>query len=59
MNCIHTKEVDLLILKQVNDIPLWYSLFDHSYKLQLQASFSEQDITLQILYIGKLLGTEE
>ena len=59
MNCIHTKEVDLLILKQVNDIPLWYSLFDHSYNLQLQASFSEQDITLQILYIGKLLGTEE
>ena len=35
VNCFHSKEIDLLILKQPNDIPGWYSLFTNAYKLQL------------------------
>ena len=49
MNYIHSKEFDLLILKQANDIPGWYSLITNPYKLHVQSSFSEQDNTLQIL----------
>ena len=41
--------VDLPNLKEEQGIPEPYSLFNNPYKLQLQASFQERDLVLQII----------
>ena len=54
VSCIHCKAVDLPILKEEQGIPEPYYLFDSPYKPQLQVSFQERDIVLQIIYFDKL-----
>ena len=56
--CIHCEVVDLPRLKEEQGISEPYSLFDNTYKLQLQVSFQERDIVLQIIYFDKLEGSQ-
>ena len=57
MTCIHCEVVNLPNLKEEQGIPEPYSLFDSPYKLQLQVSFLERDIILQIIYFDKSEGS--
>ena len=55
---IHCKAVCLPILKEEQGIPEPYYLFDSPYKLQLQVSFQERDIVLQIISFDELEGSQ-
>ena len=57
MTCIHCDAVDLPNLKEEQGIHEIYFLFDNPYKLQLQVSFQERDIVLQIIYFDRLEGS--
>ena len=54
MTRIHCDTVDLPNLKEKQGIHETYSLLDNPYKLQLQVSFQEREIELQIIYFDKL-----
>ena len=58
MTCIHFKVVDLPNLNEAQWIPEPYSLFYILYKLQLQVSFEERDLVLQIIDFDKLEGSQ-
>ena len=51
VTCIHSEMVDLPNLKEEQGMPDPYSLFNNSYKLQLQVSFGARDLVLQIIYL--------
>ena len=58
MTYIHCEVVDLPNLKEEQGIPEPHSLFDIPYKLQIQDSFQERDIVLQIIYFDKSEGSQ-
>ena len=53
MTCIHCEVVDILNLKEEQGIHEPYSLFNNPCKLQLQVSFQERGLVLQIIYFDK------
>ena len=39
-NRIHTEEVDLLELKEANDLPSWYPLFQLPYQIDVKVTYT-------------------
>ena len=50
-NGIHTEEVDLLKLKESNDPPSWYPLFQLPYQIDVKVTCTGFYIYVEIIYI--------
>ena len=50
-NGIHTEEVDLLELKEANDLPSWYPLFQLPYQIEMKVTCTGFHIYVDIIYI--------
>ena len=50
-NRIHTKEVDLLDLKEFNDLPSWYPLFQLPYQIDIKVTCTGFYVYVEIIYI--------
>ena len=50
-NRIHTEEVDLLKLKESNDLPSWYPLFHLPYQIDVKVTCTGFYIYINIIYI--------
>ena len=50
-NGIHTEEVDLLKLKEANDFPSWYPLFQLPYQIDVQVTCTAFHDYVDIIYI--------
>ena len=50
-NGIHTKEVDLLDLKEFNDLPSWYPFFYLPYQIDLKVTCTGFYVYVEIIYI--------
>ena len=50
-NGIHTKEVDLLNLKELNDLPSWYPFFHLPYQINVKVTCTSVFIYVEIIYI--------
>ena len=50
-NRIHTKEVDLLDLKELNDLPSWYPFFHLPYQINVKLLVQVFYIYVEIIYI--------
>ena len=50
-NRIHTEEVDLLKLKEFNDLPSWYPLFQLSYQIDVKVTCTGFHVYVEIIYI--------
>ena len=50
-NGIHTEEVDLLDLKEFNNLPSWYPLFHLPYQIDVQASCTGFYVHVEIIYM--------
>ena len=50
-NEIHTEEVDLLDLKEFNDLPSWYPFFHLSYQIDAKATCTGFYVYVEIIYI--------
>ena len=50
-NRIHTDEVDLLDLKEFNDIPSWYPLFQLPYQIDVKVTCTGFYVYIEIIYI--------
>ena len=50
-NRIHTEEVDLLNLKEFNDLPSWYPLFQLPYQIDVKVTCTGFYIYVEIIYI--------
>ena len=50
-NGIHTEEVDLLELKESNDLPSWYPLFQPPYQIDIKVTCTGFYIYVDIIYI--------
>ena len=48
---IHTKEKDLLDLKQFNDLPSWYPFFHLSYQMDVKVTCTGYYVYMEIIYI--------
>ena len=50
-NGIHTEEVDLLELKEFNDLPCWYPLFQLLYQIDIKVTCTGFHVYVEIIYI--------
>ena len=50
-NGIHTEEVDLLDVKESNDLPSWYPLFQLPYPIDVKVTFTGVRVYVKIIYI--------
>ena len=50
-NGIHTEEVDLLKLKEANDLPSWYPLFQLPYQIDVKVTCTGFYVYVDIIYI--------
>ena len=50
-NGIHTEEVDLLDLKEFNDLPSWYHFFHLSYQIDVKVTCTGFYVYVEIIYI--------
>ena len=50
-NRIHTEEVDLLELKEFNDLPSWYPLFQLPYQIDVKVTCTGFHVYAEIIYI--------
>ena len=50
-NGIHTEEVDLLKLKEFNDLPSWYPLFQLPYQIDVKVTCTGFYVYVEIIYI--------
>ena len=50
-NGIHTEEVDLLNLKQFNDLPSWYPFFQLLYQIDVKVTCTGVYFYVEIIYI--------
>ena len=50
-NGIHTEEVDLLNVKESNDLPSWYPLFQLPYQIDLKVTCPGVHVYIDIIYI--------
>ena len=46
-----TEEVDLLNLKEFNDLPSWYPFFQHPYQINLKVTCTGVNVYVEIIYI--------
>ena len=47
-NGIHTEEVDLLDVKESNDLPSWYPLFQLPYQIDMRVTFTGVHVNIEI-----------
>ena len=50
-NGIHTEEVDLLDLKEDNDLPSWYPFFHLPYQIDVKVTCTGVYVYMEIIYI--------
>ena len=50
-NGIHTEEVNLLKLKESNDLPSWYPLFQLPYQIDVKVTCTGVHVYVEIIYI--------
>ena len=50
-NGIHTEEVDLIELKEFNDLPSWYPLFQLPYLIDIKVTCTGFYVYVEIIYI--------
>ena len=50
-NGIHTEEVNLLELKEANDLPSWYPLFQIPYQIDVKVTCTGFHVYVNIIYI--------
>ena len=50
-NRIHTEEVDLLELKEANNLPSWYRLFQLPYQVDVKVTCTGFHLYVDIIYI--------
>ena len=50
-NGIHTKEIDLLVLKEDNDLPSWYPIFHLPYQIDVKVTCTGFYVYVEIIYI--------
>ena len=50
-NRIHTEEVDLLNVKESNDLPSWYPLFQLPYQIDVKVTCTGVHVYIEIIYI--------
>ena len=50
-NGIHTEEVDLLDVKESNDLPSWYPLFQLPYQNDVKVTCTGVHVYVEIIYI--------
>ena len=50
-NGIHTEEVDLLDLKEFNDLPSWYPVFHLPYQIDINVTCTGFYVYVEIIYI--------
>ena len=50
-NGIHTEEVNLLDVKEANDLPSWYPLFQLSYQIDVKVTCTGFHAYVDIIYI--------
>ena len=50
-NGIHTEEVDLLELKEFDDLPSWYPLFQLPYQIDVKVTCTGFYVYIEIIYI--------
>ena len=50
-NGIHTEEIDLLELKEANDLPRWYPLFQLPYQIDVKVTCTGVHVYVDIIYI--------
>ena len=50
-NGIHTEEVDLLGLKELNDLPSWYPFFHLPYQIDVKVTCTGFYVYVEIIYI--------
>ena len=50
-NRIHTEEVNLLKLKESNDLPSWYPLFQLPYQIDVKVTCTGFYVYMEIIYI--------
>ena len=50
-NGIHTGEVDLLNLKELNDLPSWYPFFHLPYQIDVKVTCTGSYVYVEIIYI--------
>ena len=50
-NGIHTEEVDLLELKEANDLQSWYPLFQPPYQIDVKVTCTGFHVYIDIIYI--------
>ena len=48
---IHTEEVDLFDVKESNDLPSWYPLFQLPYQIEVKVTCTRVHIYIEIVYI--------
>ena len=51
-NRIHTEEVDLLELKEANNLPSWYPLFQLPYQIDVKVTRTRVHVYIDIIYIN-------
>ena len=51
-NGIHTEEVDLIELKEANNLPSWYSLFQLPYQIDVKVTCTGFHVYIEIIYIN-------
>ena len=50
-NGIHTEEVNLLNVKESNDLPSWYPLFQLPYQIDVKVTCTGVHVYVEIIYI--------
>ena len=50
-NGIHTEEVDLLDIKEDNDLPSWYPIFHLPYQIDVKVTYTGVYVYVEIIYI--------
>ena len=53
-NGIHTEEVNLLDVKESNDLPSWYPLFQLPYQIDVKVTCTGFHVYVDIIYIDSL-----
>ena len=48
---IHTEEIDLLKVKESNDLPSWYPLFQLPYQIDIKVTCTGVHVYVEIIYI--------
>ena len=50
-NRIHTEEINLLEVKESNDLPSWYPLFQLPYQIDVRVTCTAVHVYIEIIYI--------